>query len=415
VNNRNDFVIEKGRLRAYTGPGGNVIIPDEVTCIGNWAFRDKTTVTGVVLPDGLTVVDPDAFQGCIHMETIRFPDSLQEIGNAAFHNCTALKEVVLPRQMKRIGMCAFLNCAGLKRLVFPGSVERLGYNIFDGIQVLDELVIPCNPDDTEQIQFIATNLFNLDVLIRQYLNCTIQTCAPMKKALFRRLNTKPNRKKFFQTWIHQQDSAMTAKFLAVIPKMSPEELDEHIQSAEECPEIRTLFLDYKNRLYTPAELAAKEEEQAEKDLGVRERTVADWKKIYKITTEGHITGYKLSDPVAEVPHKVRNTVFEVGANAFRHCDFLERVTIAEGVTLIDKSAFNGCTRLADITIPSTLTRIGASAFKNCTALTDVSFPGGITNIGSKAFEGCEKLVIHAPAGSKIIQYAEKNGIALVEE
>ncbi len=415
MSNYEDFTIENGRLTAYTGPGGKVIVPDEVTCIGQSAFRDNTTVTGVILPDGLTIVDQYAFRGCIHMETVRIPDSLQEIGNNAFHDCTALKEVVLPRQMKRIGLCAFLNCAGLKRLVFPGAVDRLGYNIFDGVQQLDELVIPCDPDEAEQIQFIATNIFNLDVLIRQYLTCVIQTCAPMKKALFRRLNTKPNRKKFFQTWIAQQDSTMAAKFLAAIPKMSPEELDEHIQSAEGCPEICALFLDYKNRLYAPADLVAKAEVQAEKDLGLRERTVADWKKIYKITAEGHITGYKASDPIAEVPYKVRNTIFEVGANAFKHCDFLERVTIAEGVTLIDKSAFNGCTKLAEITIPTTLTRIGASAFKNCAALTHVTFPGGITNIGSKAFEGCENLVIHAPAGSKILQYAEKNAISFVAE
>ena len=143
--------------------------------------------------------------------------------------------------------------------------------------------------------------------------------------------------------------------------------------------------------------------------------MADWKKIYKINSSGEITGYKDTSPFAEIPAKVKNTSFAVGANAFKYCDFLESVIIAEGITLIDNSAFNGCTKLTNIVIPSTLKKIGTSAFKNCIALTDVSFPSGITNIGSKAFESCTNLVIHAPSGSKILQYAEKNNIPFVAE
>ena len=33
-----DFVIVNGVLRDYNGPGGNVVIPDSVTSIGNAAF-----------------------------------------------------------------------------------------------------------------------------------------------------------------------------------------------------------------------------------------------------------------------------------------------------------------------------------------------------------------------------------------
>ena len=33
-----DFVIENGVLKEYTGKGGNVVIPEDVTSIGAWAF-----------------------------------------------------------------------------------------------------------------------------------------------------------------------------------------------------------------------------------------------------------------------------------------------------------------------------------------------------------------------------------------
>lgn len=415
MSNTSDFIIENGVLKKYVGSGGTVAVPDHVTVIWQDAFRENTAITDVILPDDLVSIEQYAFRDCTNMETIRIPDSLKRIENGAFWGCKALREAVLPKEMYRLGICAFLNCSGLRRLVLPGKIERLAHNMFDGVDRLEELVIPCDPTDTQSITFIATNMFNLDVLIRIYLNAAIVTCEPMKKAIFKRLNTKPNRKKFFESWMQNQDPAMVAKFLAVIPSVSVEELNEYIRESENTPEICTLFLDYKNRHYTAEDLAAKAEEQAGKALGLRELTVADWKKIYKINSMGHITGYKLTEPVAEIPYKVRNTVFQVGSNAFKGCDFLERVTIADGVELIDNSAFNGCSKLTEITIPSTLTKIGASAFKNCAGLTHVTFPGSVANIGSRAFEGCVNLVIHAPAGSKIIKYAEKNNIPFKAE
>ena len=39
MSNANDFVIEQGVLTKYTGPGGDVVIPDGVTEIGYQAFK----------------------------------------------------------------------------------------------------------------------------------------------------------------------------------------------------------------------------------------------------------------------------------------------------------------------------------------------------------------------------------------
>ena len=40
MSNINDFVIENGVLEKYTGPGGDVVIPEGVTSIGDSAFWD---------------------------------------------------------------------------------------------------------------------------------------------------------------------------------------------------------------------------------------------------------------------------------------------------------------------------------------------------------------------------------------
>ena len=430
--NDSDFVIETGMmrkfstpadnpgtpyaiLREYHGPGGDVVIPEGVTEIHSRVFKENPTIRSVTLPRSLTDIGQEAFYGCTGLETVHFQEGLRVVENSAFYGCSALKEIKLPKTVRRIAALAFYQCSGAKTVELSEGLERLGVHPFEKLDGVEEFIIPCDPENADQIKFLASYVFDLDGLAEHYIRGHIRTCPALDKALFRRLNTKPNRKTFFTQYLKNQDADMTARFLSIIPKISPEELDEYILNAESCPEIRALFIDYKNKRYSAADLAQLETIQAEKDLGLRERTVADWKKIYKINTEGHITGYKDTAPVAEIPYKVRNTTFQVGANAFKHCDFLECVTIGEGVSLIDKSAFNGCVKLSQITIPSTLVKIGASAFKDCAALTDVSFPGGITNIGSRAFEGCTNLIIHAPAKSKIIKYAEKNGIPFVAE
>ena len=48
-----DFVIENGVLKQYTGPGGDVVIPEGVTEVGRWAFNDCIGLTGVTIPAGV--------------------------------------------------------------------------------------------------------------------------------------------------------------------------------------------------------------------------------------------------------------------------------------------------------------------------------------------------------------------------
>ena len=42
MSNASDFIIENGVLKKYVGPGGNVIIPDDVSVIGSEAFKCMT-------------------------------------------------------------------------------------------------------------------------------------------------------------------------------------------------------------------------------------------------------------------------------------------------------------------------------------------------------------------------------------
>ena len=55
MSSNNDFEVENGVLVKYTGAGGDVVIPDRVTGIGDRAFSQCKSLTSVTIPDGVTI------------------------------------------------------------------------------------------------------------------------------------------------------------------------------------------------------------------------------------------------------------------------------------------------------------------------------------------------------------------------
>ena len=88
---------------------------------------------------------------------------------------------------------------------------------------------------------------------------------------------------------------------------------------------------------------------------------------------------------------IPDTVTTIGNYAFYNCYGLTSVLIPNSVTTIGNSAFSGCTGLTSVEIPSSVTTIGDGAFRYCSKLTSVTIPDGVTTIGSYAFSGCSGL------------------------
>lgn len=82
-------------LIAYLGKSDIVIIPSKlggmpVTTIDDSAFQG-CTMAEVVLPDSVTTIGEYAFADCQNLRTITLPATLRTVGAAAFKNCTALE------------------------------------------------------------------------------------------------------------------------------------------------------------------------------------------------------------------------------------------------------------------------------------------------------------------------------------
>lgn len=177
-----EFEIEDGVLIKYCGPGGHVVIPEGVTVIGDAAFRDCATLTGVTIPNSVTYIEACAFTRCAALASVTIPSGVDFI-DWAFVDCPALTEILvdkenpylasvdgvlfskdktvlytypggkagvyaIPDGVTQIAACAFSACAKLTHVTIPEGVRRIEDWVFKNCRTLTGVDIP---DSVENI------------------------------------------------------------------------------------------------------------------------------------------------------------------------------------------------------------------------------------------------------------------------
>jgi hypothetical protein len=105
------FTLSDGVITAYSGPGGDVVIPSTiggqtVVGIGSHAFQG-TRLTSVVIPDSVTSIESDAVSLCSTLTSVTFGKGLTSIGSYAFQWCNALASVTFTANAPSVGTNAF--------------------------------------------------------------------------------------------------------------------------------------------------------------------------------------------------------------------------------------------------------------------------------------------------------------------
>ena len=155
---------------AFDGRGGlkSVSIPNSVGAIGRCAFTGcgglmsimvdaenanyqsvnglllskdgATLIVGVngdvAIPEGVTSIGDGAFAGRTNLTGVTIPDSVTNIGERAFSSCNGLVSVTIPKGVMSIGDWAFYHCTNLTGVTIPDSVTNIDSRAFFGCKNL---------------------------------------------------------------------------------------------------------------------------------------------------------------------------------------------------------------------------------------------------------------------------------------
>ena len=114
----------------------NVTIQEGITSIGDYAFRNCSSLTSIELPNSLTSIGESAFYNCSSLTSIELPNSLISIGDSAFRSCRSLTSLELPNSLTSIGFQAFSVCSSLTNIEIPSSVRSISRSAFGNCGLL---------------------------------------------------------------------------------------------------------------------------------------------------------------------------------------------------------------------------------------------------------------------------------------
>jgi len=412
-----------------------LVIPDGVTSIGNYAFYNCSGLTSIDIPYSVTSIGGGAFRGCSGLTSITIPNSVTSIGSEAFRGCSGLTSIavengnsiydsredcnaiietssnkliqgcnntVIPNSVTSIGDYAFNDCSGLPSITIPNSVKSIGERAFYGCSGLTSVTIPNN------VTSIGWYAFS---------DCSGLTSVTIPNSV-----TSIGYKAFNGCSGLTLVESRIGKVFGI---------DDNTFSSE---------------TYNNAKL------RVPRDLSSMYKQATGWKKFKSITEEGgQICGDNLTYTYSEASGKltiqgtgamydysssspapwnsykgdiitivIEDGATSVGSYAFSDCSKLTSVTIPNSVTSIGEDAFNGCSGLTSVTINSdailsktytsssnlsnifgaqvkqyiignSVTSIGKAAFSGCSGLTSVTIPNSVTSIGNGAFYRCSGL------------------------
>ena len=131
-----------------------------VTCIGDNAFEECTSLTDIVIPNSVTSIGGGAFSGCSGLTSVTIPERLTCIEWGTFRNCSSLTSVIIPGSVTSIGDDAFRKCKSLKSITIPNGVTNIGSSAFYDCSILETIIIPNSVTSIGGYAFHNTAWFN---------------------------------------------------------------------------------------------------------------------------------------------------------------------------------------------------------------------------------------------------------------
>ena len=334
-------ISESGTLFSYSGAGGTVVIPNEVTSISYGVFQGCTDLTSVTIPDGVTTIGDYAFAGCTSLTSVNIPDSVEAVGEDAFDSTpwldrlgdvavanrvllryrhpqgeTWVENVVIPKGVTVIadGACdRYETKSEFASVSIPEGVTYIGKNAFQGQSSLEQVSVPSS------LKKIGEDAFSYTPWLQSLGDCAIINHILVK---------------------YQGDESDV-----VIPKGVTSIGDSAFSS---CDSLQSV-------------------------------TIPD--SVTSIGDSAFSSCYSLQSVT------IPDSVTSIGDYAFSYCYSLQSVTIPGSVKSIGEGAFSICRSLQSVTIKEGVEHIGNGMFYDA-GIKSITIPLSVKRIGDLAmYEG----------------------------
>lgn len=130
-----DLYKDYAEIVEYSGKDEEVTVINEyeslpVMSIGDFAFKNLSTLKKVTIPSSVIRIGEYAFSSCRNLEEVVISNGVAEICCNAFEDNKKLKSVNIPDSVESIGAMAFFACDDLESVTIPKKIEKIGGGAF---------------------------------------------------------------------------------------------------------------------------------------------------------------------------------------------------------------------------------------------------------------------------------------------
>lgn len=366
----------------------------EVIGISENAFGNNTFVKSVIIGNGIKSIGTAAFRNCVNLRSVTISETVTGIKSYAFYNCKSLSEVDFNSDgsLINIGNYAFFGCESLESIEIPVGVEQIGIFAFSEAKSLKTIII------NEGVEFIGSNVFeNCENLINITFPNTLKT---MGSYLF------GGCERLIYIKFNGEDvpSIEEATFAGVINS-----LYFFVPTvAEQAYKSNIMWRNHISKILSAEDVCSVEGYE---------------KYVIKQITDGYeLVAYIGTDSYEDRHITISGSIGEgidiVSIGEYAIGQFVESLTIEEGVKNVANRAFYYAENLQSVVLPSSLEKIGGYAFSglkslrrveiadysasklasigdyafyDCTGLTEFIYPQSIKTIGAYAYASSDKM------------------------
>lgn len=180
------FLIEKNVLQRFIGIETDVLIPDNVTTVGEVAFKECNNLQSIVISNSVTDIGNQAFSNCKNLRKIIIPDSVTNMGTWVFSDCDNLTDVTISKNLNSIENGTFIGCKNLTNIIIPNNISKIGFHAFAYCESLKKVTISSTAITIGGGAFaFCRNLTNINIpnSVINIENCAFYCCESLSSII----------------------------------------------------------------------------------------------------------------------------------------------------------------------------------------------------------------------------------------